>query len=1201
MGYRLSEMVMDGQMQVKVHYYGSSKPFYDRDEKFYRKHPCVDKVQKLEAPTGPNGEMQTLAEFSYEDDRTDVRDAEGALTRYFYHGDQITQIEHFQKDGGLYSILKFVWEDKRLKGKVLCDGENRPVFSKTFFYDTKGNVVEEVLWGQVTGEASHLFGLNGDGSLLGADHIHKWYHYDSWCNITEEVQDGGISYQYSYKAGTDLLARKLSLYEGKILKREFFLYNEDHLLVEEIVDDGNERDLNNLSLVHQRSVKRYERDKLGFIIAVNHLYFSSFSGSECLIERHVYEYDCHHQICKDMVYDAHGNYRYTLETEYDDRGHVTSQSTPLGRKNLYRYNSKGQLLESEEVGLLKKIYTYDPMGRMLCFEEVDNENNRKTSFNTYDSKGRITSQTDFLGRTTYQSYDAFGRCIQTQFPETKDESEHVYTPCVDFTYDVSGNLASHTNPRRETTRTEYNVFQKPTLITRADGTKILHFYYKNGMLSKTIEPDRTEIQYGYDPFLRMTSKKVYSAHGEILLEESWNYDTFQMLSHTDEKGLTTTFSYDESGKKISEVTTSGECSRSIFYSYDPLGFLQKATSEDISQVEIHDEQGHILEKWEEKGSHKENHTKFSYDDKGLLREAMRITSQGEACDIFSYNSEGRLCQHEDPTHAITQFLYHPVSNDLGQLVLCKMTINALGVKTLEMDDATNRIISREKQDAQGKTLSLEEYFYDRAGNRSKMICTVYLKDAPLKKVTYLSEYDSMGRIVKEIEAGKKITTYSYDEKGRVKTKLLPSGVCLEYRYDGVGRILSMTSSDQSVQYLYTYETDHGYSMTVDDIIYGRTFQRFYNSFGEMIAETSPLCNLSWGYDSMGRNTSFTLPDASSITREYFDGHLSSVTRRDVQGNALYAHTYLTTDANGHVEEERLIYNLAEVHTKHDLLERPYLQTSPWNTYQVGYDALGRVEYINHSLFHEKKISYDPLDQLKQEGDKVYLFDSIGNSSFYETNDCNEVLATPESKLSYDPSGNLEERILSDQTIQYSYDALGRLTSITYPQSKKIIYSYDPFSRLFSRETYIWQDGCFQKDTPLFFLHDHDKEIGALNEHKELVQLKVLGLGLGGDIGAAIAIELEHEVYAPLHDFRGSCIALISSTGIIAETYQIDAFGKEQTNPASPKNPWRFSSKRQEEGLVFFGLRCYDIALERWLTPRSCRACRWTESLCLCAK
>ena len=106
----------------------------------------------------------------------------------------------------------------------------------------------------------------------------------------------------------------------------------------------------------------------------------------------------------------------------------------------------------------------------------------------------------------------------------------------------------------------------------------------------------------------------------------------------------------------------------------------------------------------------------------------------------------------------------------------------------------------------------------------------------------------------------------------------------------------------------------------------------------------------------------------------------------------------------------------------------------------------------------------------------------------------------------------------------------------------------------------------------------------MNARKEFLQLKVLGLGIAEDIGAAIAIELDHIIYAPLHDFHGNCIALVSPSGEITERYQIDAFGKERSSASFPKNPWRFSSKRQEEGLVFFGLRCYDIELERWLTP-----------------
>jgi RHS repeat-associated protein len=97
-----------------------------------------------------------------------------------------------------------------------------------------------------------------------------------------------------------------------------------------------------------------------------------------------------------------------------------------------------------------------------------------------------------------------------------------------------------------------------------------------------------------------------------------------------------------------------------------------------------------------------------------------------------------------------------------------------------------------------------------------------------------------------------------------------------------------------------------------------------------------------------------------------------------------------------------------------------------------------------------------------------------------------------------------------------------------------------------------------------------------------IECKILGIGIRGDIGAAIALEIGGAVYAPLHDFNGNIVAIISPDGGIAEKYEIDAFGKEQA--FTPINPWRFSSKRSEEGLFFFGLRFYDPTLGRWLTP-----------------
>lgn len=340
-GSRVSEMRIDNQIQVKVRYYSSTKPLKERDEKFYRKHPYVDKVQKLEAPLGAHGEMQTLAEFFYEIGKTDVRDAEGALTRYHHKEGQLSQIEYFHKEGTLHSVLKFIWENQHLKAKVLCDGEERPVFSKTFFYDNKENVIEEVLWGQITGQVNGSFALNSDGTLSGADHIHKWYEYDSYSNLEKEVEDGGMYYLYNYKEGTDLLTRKLSFHGGQILQREFYLYNDDHFLAGEILDDGNKEDLTDLTGVSQRTIKLYKYNDKGFIIEAKHLYLDLASHTERLIERHVYEYDYHNRLCQDKLYDGHDEYQYTLETEYDERDHIISQSNPLGQKTSIVTTTRG--------------------------------------------------------------------------------------------------------------------------------------------------------------------------------------------------------------------------------------------------------------------------------------------------------------------------------------------------------------------------------------------------------------------------------------------------------------------------------------------------------------------------------------------------------------------------------------------------------------------------------------------------------------------------------------------------------------------------------------------------------------------------------------------------------------------------------------------------------------------------------------------
>ena len=1175
-GARMARMGLGGRLQFEANYY--LPPNREKEKKWAdwpeKKHFYADKVRSLEAPLGPHGEMLPFAQFSYVPGMTDVRDSNNRLIRYRHGAGRLLSVEYFNEQDAVVSILKFFWDGERLKAKVMLDGQSQAYFSKVFNYNPAGNVIQETLWGALTGKISGPFALGADGSLAGAEHYSKHYAYLPPFNIPiTEVEENGLTYRYGYKSNTDLPTAKFTCDGSRILMREFLFYNEDNLLIAEITDDGDSTDPNNLSHVTERQIKRYDLDpSSGLIHTLTESYLDIASHSEIPLKKVIRSYSPENHVIAEAVYDDQGAYRYTIHTDYDPQGRIIRKTTPLGQENTYSYDSLGNLLTTKEVSSARKNFTYDQAGRPASVEEVDHMGTIKTTFTKYDSAGNLLSQTDSKGNTTEQIYDAFGRCIRTQFPGTTDEEGMLYTPTVDFTYDIQGNLSSTSVLSGGTTQTVYNTFRKPIKITQADGTTLRHIYSHNGTLAQTFQSDGTRIDYAYDVFQRMTSKKIYSANEELLSTESWTYNTFHLLSYTDPNGLTIQYTYDGAGRKISEKAES----QVITYSYDPLGFLEKRIEADIAYVQIHDEGGRVVEEWNEAldGSI-ENHMWFSYNGENKKIRSVRLTSQGEATDLFSYDREFRLSRHVDPHQNITEFLYSETeTNALGQCVIQKTTIDPLKNQTIETFDALNRLAERTQKDPAGNIVSKEELFYDKAGNQASRISTVYHYRSPKSQNSVRWEYDAMGRVVAETEGKDKTIRFAYDERGRIKLRLLPSGVSIDYIYDGIDRLLEMKSSDGTVHYQYMYESGPE-PVEVADLVRHTLLKRQYNSFGQLLREINP-CGLTsaWQYDDYGRCTTFILPDLSSIAYSYGKGHLTEVSRLSSQETALYTHRYRDFDPNGHVIEEEFIHNIGDQHTTHDLLERPASQNSLWLNQSVSYGPSNLVMQIHNSLLGNKGYAYDALNQLIQEGDERYEFDSLGNPTQCTINEYNQIVDGPGYVLEYDPNGNPIKRISADGVTAYEYDALGRLTSITSPDSEKTLYFYDPFSRLIAE----------QKDnTKLLYLYDKNQEIGAMSEQGSLLQLKVIGLGLKGEIGGTVAIEIDGTAYAPLHDFQGNVIALVSSDKQIIESYQMDAFGREQ-NQLSPLNPWRFCSKRSMHGLVFFGQRFYDPALGRWLTP-----------------
>ena len=1165
-GARIGGLSFGPKEQFRVEYYHPTTKAKERKRaKKPKKHLKCDKVRCMKFPDPERGEFVDVAEFSYFPEYTEVKDCEGIVTRYFHDQERLLSIEYFDREGRLHSKVEFEWKNDNLRAKRQLDGKGNLLFSKSFVYDDAGNVLRE----------------DWRDHQTQAPPIRREFNYSKKRLVLSEEEMGGLAYRYGYLPRTDLLTKKFTLYKRKVLLREFLFYNEDNLLICKIVDDGTRSDPDILTNVTERKIERFDLDpETGLCQTLTEYYLDLKTLTEKEFRKHQYTYNEKREVASETIIYGPNEERYTIYKEYDDFGNIIKQTTPLGRENTFTYDELGNLIETKEVGHPKKTFIYDHANRPIQCTEAG-----KITQSTYDIKGRLLQQTDTCGNVIHQTYDGFGRCIETRFPETINARGDTYIPKITSSYDIQGNLISNTNPRGETIVKEYNILRKPTLEENQDGSLIRHQYNRDGTISKTIYPDQTEILFTYDSFQRMTSKTILSADGEVLSEEKWTYNTFHLLSYTNPLGLTTHYQYDALGRKIAETAED----RTITYSYDALGFLEKVTQDGYAKVQIHNIEGEIIEEWEEDELGKiENHMFFFYDNEGRKEKAIRITSKQEAGDHFFYDEEGHFCKHIDPLGESSHFIYSQVLNSLGQTVEQKIAIDPLGNTQIETHDANSRIASIEKKDQENQTVSREQYFYDEAGNNAKRQVTIFQKKTPLRQHTTLWEYNERGWPIKEIEEDEKCTIFEYDTRGRIVEKTFPSGVILFHTYDAIDRLIELKSSDGTIHYEYTYGKGN-LPIQAEDKILHLTWERTYNTFGEITSETRPDgSTYRWSNDNRGRCESFTLPDSSSLTYSYTPLHLESIARYSSDGQLQYTHHYTQFDENGHVSEEELINNLGPITTTHDLLERTESQKTPWNTSSIAYGPSGLVQKTENSLFESKEYQYDSLNQLEQEGEQKYHFDSLGNPLEAQVNQFNQIISTSCCKLFYNENGNPFRQNFSDQVITYDYDALNRLISIHSPDQKHIHYTYDPFSRLYSKETYSNQTSFFSETDSwsreiTYYLYDQEKEIGTLDDKNALRELKVLGLGILGDIGATVAIELGSEVFAPLHDFSGNIIALINSKGTLTEKTDIDAFGKAILSTPY-RNPWRFHSKRKEEHLVFFGSRFYDPNLGRWLTP-----------------
>ncbi|MDP1834404.1 MAG: hypothetical protein Q8K75_00605, partial [Chlamydiales bacterium] len=926
--------------------------------------PSDGKVTALHAPVGADAAPIQVASFQYGDKYTEVFDAHSTKTLYRYPTNKVSTVEKYAKDGSIYSTKHFVWGESgpqqgHLLARGLSKGTKEFVTYTIGTYDERGNIIKEELFGNLSGHGHNTFTIGFDSrpvKLIDAPHkptrkpkkkkryvpgppvesvaTHYVYSKDGFNLLLEEHHLDSISFFHNYLENTNLPISKFRTYCGEIISREFHEY-QDGLLVKTIADDGSSPDSNNLAGVHTRTfqkiVRRNNSPAIGSPESVIEGFLDLSSGSEIQLKRTLYHYDSREKVVQEDIYDRDNNHCYSLFHAYDSKGNLVSQTDPIGRVTNYEYdenrNCVGEALLDSGVNIR---HHYDCANRLIRTEEYHRDSSILTTSYSYDYLGNRVAMVDHFGNETRYVYDEFGRQTQIIHPKCQNSIGDAYQAIETKKYDLFGNVIEEINALGHTTGTKYNIRNQPIEITQADGSKERYEYNLNSSVRTKWEPSGVYHHYDYDGHLRLTRTATYAPDGTFLHATTNEYAGSNLVKVIDAMGYATEYRYDGAGRKIEEIQPAGT---RISYAYDRLGRLHETTHwiDDHNFVRtIHDfdflDRPIAMHSEDQDGTLQRKES-YEYDLRGnKTRVAVAIDEHSASQTTTEYDTRNRPTRILDACgHVTTIHNFERYSNPLGGYLFSKTTTDPLATQTIEIHDPLGRPWICEKRNPSGELISHQKLSYDEAGRKIQQVDTAHAEGAERECYTVDWALDSMDRPLFVTESGKdgsrKTTAYSYDALGRLKTITKPDGVVLHHDYDALGRLVKLTSSDQSICYLYQYDSNNNL-LRVEDFTQGTETRRTYDEQDRMIGEE--LANglaVAYTYDGLGRPEEIVLPNQFTIQYSYQGKNCVKVAKCDQHKNVVYQHTYDSHDLRGITKEATLPCN-ATISFLHDALARP---------------------------------------------------------------------------------------------------------------------------------------------------------------------------------------------------------------------------------------------------------------------------------------
>lgn len=902
-----------------------------------------------------------------------------------------------------------------------------------------------------------------------------------------------------------------------------------------------------------------------------------------------------------MHFDSADIYLYTLYWDYNPMGKLIREVDALQRVSEWRYDPNGNCIYEQGPDLnFHKELTYDFANRLVRQDEIHSDGVRRSVSYRYNLLSQPIAIKDCNGNETLYDYDAFSRVTRITYPPVMDEKGVLSSPTLTRSYDLMGNVTRLIDSKGNEKIMSYTIRGQVAKALYPDGSTESNTYNRDGLLQSSCAKNGTKTSYTYDILGRAVKTEITSASGEVLSKTSASYNTFHLTSEIDAMGRFSFYTYYPDGKLKSK-----QCGESVqSFTYDAVGRL-KTSSENygpnfedvIIKTQEYDLLNRVVEERVE-------------DNQGIIFTQVntKYDTLGNVCETRSGNgsiSSVIYDSHGTPTtttdgegnQVFIKRSYNYV-NSIGQCVDYKEIIDALGNIITSTCDALGRSVSTTRKNRVGTVLQQQDIAYDLNGNRCCLIDTI-ISGSTERKVLTKWFYDALNRPIASYEAAdtpeQKCTQINYNIFGQKSTCIKADGTSLNHTYDALGRLASIYSSDHTVHYVYTYDLNN-HPLKIDDLIHNTSTLKKYDNRDRLIEEIlGNGVSLDYSYDVMGRPKYVSLPDKTGCAFKYRGPFLEKVQRLSSENTVVYEHVYKNYDLSGRLTEASLIGKAGNINYGYDNNGRlKSAKATDWEESLV-YDPVGNL--VEQRLKDPQgditaRYSYNDLYQLLTESGVTshdYQYDSLYNrtqkdNKIHVHNDLNQILNDGDANYMYDSNGNLLKKAFGNEIISFTYDGLDRLVSFT-KADEHVRYNYDEANRRLSKEiSHKGIAGEWILEKTIKYMYQGQNEIGSLNSEGKIAELRLLGIGKGAEIGAAIAMEIGEKIFAPIHNHAGHIAGLIeANTGENSETYRYSAFGEELFEDAI--TPWRFSSKRvdNESGLVYFGRRYYDPTCGRWIS------------------